>query len=118
MKSGPSRLPQDVGVNPTPPKPLGLTRPISKSAAQNAQLAQDIADAKGAGGRNFRVNQQQVNAAGERVGTNRPDLQYTDASGQRQYVEYDTPASGRGQGHQDRILANDPNGNVVLKIIP
>ena len=81
-------------------------------------MQRDIADAQAAGGRDFRVNQQQVNANGERVGTNRPDLQYTDANGRRQYVEYDTPSSGRGPGHEQRIRSNDPNGDVTLKIVP
>ena len=71
-----------------------------------------------AGGKDFRVNQQQVDADGNRVGINRPDLQYTDANGQRNYVEYDTPSSNRGPGHADRIQANDPYGNVDPRIVP
>ena len=78
----------------------------------------DIAKAQAAGGKDFRVNQQQVNAKGERVGTNRPDLQYTDAAGQRQYIEYDTPSSGHGPGHQTRIQANDAGAPVDLQIVP
>lgn len=68
-----------------------------------------------AGANDFRVNQQQVNAAGQRVGINKPDLQYTRADGVRIYVEYDNvtpstfPNTPRGPGHADRILANDPN---------
>jgi hypothetical protein len=77
-----------------------------------------MADALAAGGKDFRVNQQQVNAAGDRVGINRPDLQYTDASGQRVYTEYDTQSSGRGPAHETRIKANDPNSRVIPKIIP
>ena len=113
----PSRLPQDVDVNPAAPSPLPLNRPISRSATQNAALQRDIAAAKAAGGRDFRVNQQQVNAAGQRVGLNRPDLQYTDANGRRIYVEYDTTSSTRGPIHETRILANDPNGTVILKVV-
>jgi hypothetical protein len=75
-----------------------------------ADIQQAIAD----GGTDFRVNQQQVNAEGVRVGVNRPDLQYTDANGQRVYVEYDTDTSTRGAEHETRILANDPNGTVIL----
>ena len=114
----PTRLPQDVAVNPNPPPALPLNRPVGLSATQNAQVQADIAAARAEGATDFRVNQQQVNAAGERVGVNRPDLQYTDANGQRVYVEYDTPESGRGPAHETRLNANDPDGDVILKIVP
>lgn len=113
-----TRLPQDVAVDPNPPQALPLNRPVGLSPTQNAQVQADIAAARAQGATDFRVNQQQVNAAGQRVGTNRPDLQYTDANGRRVYVEYDTPASTRGPAHQQRILSNDPNGDVILKTVP
>lgn len=37
----------------------------------------------------IRVNQQQVNAARERVGINRPDVQGTTPGGERHYFEFD-----------------------------
>jgi hypothetical protein len=55
------------------------------------------------------VNQQQVNAAGQRVGINRPDLQYT-LNGDRYYTEYEGLANPRGAAHELRILSNDPLG--------
>jgi len=55
---------------------------------------------------------------GDRVGINRPDLQYTLPNGMRVYIEYDTATSGRGIPHANRILANDPQGIVILKTIP
>jgi hypothetical protein len=110
-----TRLPQDINVNPTAPGALPRNRPIGASPTQNAAMQADIAAAEAQGARDFRVNQQQVNGAGQRVGVNRPDLQYTDANGSRVYVEYDTSTSTRGPGHRDRILANDPNGRVILK---
>ncbi|MGB9180916.1 MAG: hypothetical protein WCB68_16915, partial [Pyrinomonadaceae bacterium] len=113
-----TRLPQDVAVNPTPPRALPLNRPVGLSATQNTQVQADIAAAQAQGATDFRVNQQQVNAAGQRVGTNRPDLQYTDANGRRVYIEYDRPTSARGPQHQQRILSNDSQGNVILKIVP
>jgi RHS repeat-associated protein len=109
------RLPQDIAVNPRPPPAKPLTRPIGKDLAQYRELQADIRAARAAGGRDFRVNQQQVNAQGVRVGRNRPDLQYTDANGVRQYVEYDLPPGSRAAGHRARLLANDPAGNVTLK---
>jgi hypothetical protein len=58
-----------------------------------------------------------VDPQGPRVGTNRPDLQYT-LKGKRVYVEYDAPASNRGLLHKARITANDPtNGTVILHTV-
>jgi hypothetical protein len=95
-----ARLPQDVAVNPTAPSAKALNRPVGLSPTQNAEVQADIALARAEGATEFRVNQQQVDAAGNRVGTNRPDLQYTDANGQRVYVEYDRTSSTRGPGHE------------------
>jgi RHS repeat-associated protein len=114
---GLARLPQDARAKPKPPKPLPTARPVSKSATQNRQCQADIA-AAGAGATDIRVNQQQVDASGNRVGINRPDLQYTDATGQRHYIEYDSPSSGRGPGHQQRIMDNDAVAHVSLKVVP
>ncbi|WNG27101.1 hypothetical protein F0U62_26120 [Cystobacter fuscus] len=70
------------------------------------------------GATNIRVNQQQLTARNaQRVGVNRPDLQF-DYSGRRYHVEYDTPASGRGAGHQSRTTSNDPNAEIILLIVP
>jgi uncharacterized Zn-binding protein involved in type VI secretion len=112
------RLPQDVAVNPKPPPALSTKRPVGRSPTQNAQVQRDIADIRAAGGRDIRVNQQQVNARGERVGINRPDLQYTDVNGRRVNIEYDVPSSARGPMHETRILANDPSAIVILKKVP
>ena len=117
VPAGP-RLRQDVTVKPKVPAPLKTGRPISPSPRQNAQLQRDIEYLKELGARNIRVNQQQVKFRnGQRVGTNRPDLQF-DYNGRRYYVEYDSPASGRGPGHQSRLTANDPEAEVILIIIP
>jgi hypothetical protein len=104
------RLRQDVNVNPKAPRALPTDRKIGQSDTQNAKLQEDIAELEREGAQDIRVNQQQVNADGKRVGTNRPDLQYTDAAGVRRYVEYETKGSDRGDGHVERILANDPAG--------
>ncbi len=64
------------------------------------------------------MNQQQVTLENsQRVGVNRPDLQF-DYNGRRYHVEYDTPTSGRGSGHQSRITSNDPNVEIILLIVP
>jgi hypothetical protein len=58
-----------------------------------------------------------VNAAGERVGISRPDLQYT-LDGRRYYYEYEGAGNPRGAAHEARIRANDPTGAFRLRIVP
>jgi hypothetical protein len=112
------RLHQDVTVKPKVPDLRKTDRPISPSPRQNAQLQRDIEYLNEFGARNIRVNQQQLTFRnGQRVGINRPDLQF-DYNGRRYSVEYDSPTSGRGPGHQSRLTANDPGADVILIIIP
>jgi hypothetical protein len=67
---------------------------------------------------NIRVNQHQLTyREGQRAGINRPDLQF-DYNGRRYHVEYDSPTSGRGTGHQRRITANDPDAEIILLNVP
>lgn len=113
-----SRLPQDAAVNPKVPKRLPQDRPIGASQSQNAQLQVDVTYLKDNGAGNIRVNQQQAtHHEGQRVGINRPDLQF-DYMGRRYHVEYETPTSGRGPGHQQRSTSNDPDAEVIILIVP
>jgi len=112
-----TRLPQDAAVNPRAPQPRPLNRPIGSSPGQAAELNADIRAAHAEGATDIRVNQQQLDAAGNRVGIDRPDLQYTKPDGTRVHIEYDRPSSGRGIPHADRILANDPEAVVETKTI-
>ncbi len=117
VPAGP-RLGQDVTVKPKVPDLRKTTRPISPSPRQNAQLQADIEFLEKLGARNIRVNQQQLTLKnGQRTGINRPDLQF-DYIDRRYHVEYDSPASGRGPGHQARLTANDPDAEIILIIIP
>jgi hypothetical protein len=112
------RLPQDVAVSARVPKERATTRPISPSPDQNAQMQVDIQYLESKGAENIRVNQQQLTVENlQRVGLNRPDLQF-DYKGRRYHVEYDTPASGRGPAHQSRATSNDPNAEIILLIVP
>nr|WP_246220888.1 DNRLRE domain-containing protein [Phytoactinopolyspora mesophila] len=113
--SGGSRLARDVAVSSTAPRALPLNRSIGR-ASHNRAIQSDIA-ALPRGATDIRVNQQQVNALGQRVGINRPDLQYT-LNGRRHYIEYEGLANPRGAAHRSRILANDPIANFVLRIVP
>ncbi len=114
--SNSSRLPQDVAVNSKPPAANGGNGKVGPSATQNAAMQEDVAAAKAAGHTDIRTNQQQVDASGERVGVNRPDLQSTDANGVRHYTEYDR-SSTSAAAHAQRTQANDPNGVTHTKII-
>ncbi|MDZ8171635.1 hypothetical protein [Microbacterium xanthum] len=109
-----TRAAQDIAVNPAAPRALGLDRSIGR-ASHNQALQADIA-ALPRGVTDIRVNQQQVNALGQRVGINRPARQYT-LNGQRYYVEYEGLANPRGALHEARIFANDPNANFSLRIV-
>ncbi|HEV3038443.1 MAG TPA: RHS repeat-associated core domain-containing protein [Candidatus Angelobacter sp.] len=112
-----SQLPQDKNVNPKPPAANDGKGTVGPNANQNAQAQVDAAAARANGSTDIRINQQQVNANGERVGINRPDLQHTDSNGVRQNVEYETGTNGRGDAHTERIQTNDPNAKTTVKII-
>jgi hypothetical protein len=113
------RHPNDIARqnnNPAPPSANAGSGRIGTNPNQAAELQRDLAQIRAEGARDIRVNQEQVNAQGTRVGQNRPDLQYTDSDGTRHYIEYDqNPASG--VDHAQRIRANDPTGVVTLKTI-
>jgi RHS repeat-associated protein len=105
------RLPQDVAIdNKITPGNLGtIGRTASQNADQNAVIQAHIVDLINEGAEDIRMNQQQVNAAGARVGINRPDLQYT-LNGVRYYEEYETSGMDAALDHMPRIVANDSTG--------
>jgi len=115
--AGGSRFPRDIGVNPRPPEPLDNGRPISNSFTQNQAAQARIEQLEQLGARDIRVNQQMVNAQGQRVGVNRPDIQYT-WNGQRYYEEYETQSIADALAHEARILANDPEGIFIPRWVP
>jgi hypothetical protein len=112
-----ARLPQDINVNPRAPAANNGSGTVGPSVTQNAAADADAAAARAAGHTDIRKNQQQVNAQGQRVGVNRPDLQSTDANGVRHYTEYDRSAQSAAN-HHARTAANDPNGVTHTKIGP
>jgi RHS repeat-associated protein len=117
--TSPKRVKQDIdlGVNKKAPPALATQgRTIGKSKNQNKAVQDRVTELKKAGATDIRIDQQQIDANGNHVGVNRPDLQYT-LNGKRNYVEWDTPSSGRGAGHADRIKANDPSAGKVELII-
>jgi hypothetical protein len=111
------RVKQDIDVDPDPPPNNDGNSTIGTTPNQDLQLKVDIAAARNAGAADIRVNQEQVNAGGKRIGINKPDLQYTIGK-QRYYVEYEQPGNPRGMDHVKRILANDPTAKITVKLIP
>lgn len=57
-----------------------------------------------------------MDANGNKVGTNRPDLQWTDSDGKRYYWEIDRSKSSSIK-HGETIQRNDPSGIVHLEIL-
>ena len=114
------RAPQDIGRSPNPPPANDGAGTIGTNADRGASLARDLRIARFLRATDIRVNQEQVNAQGVRVGRNRPDLQFSLFFGRlRIYIEYDpaNPVGNRGPGHRSRIFANDPSGIVILKAL-
>jgi hypothetical protein len=105
------RLPQDVAIDDkiTPGNLGTIGRTASQNADQNAVIQAHIVDLINEGAEDIRMNQQQVNAEGARVGINRPDLQYT-LNGVRYYEEYETSGMDAALDHMPRIMANDSAG--------
>lgn len=87
--------------------------PVSRGQARAIKQALIVRNP----GFQYKINQQQVNAAGQRVGINRPDLQYT-VDGRRYYIEYEGVGAPRGPSHATRITANDPNAIVIVREVP
>jgi hypothetical protein len=113
----PPRLPEDVNVSPTPPQ-AKLTGDVGGGPAIRGMLQEDIRLAIAMGATDIRVGQHQVNAQGIRVGTNKPDLQFTMRDGKRVYIEYDhanPPSGDRGFEHYWRTRSNDPSGHQILR---
>lgn len=110
-----ARLSQDAAVRGKPaPAPLSPGRPISKDGVQNKLKDEMVRRLQSEGYTDIRVNQQQVDTDGMRVGINRPDIQATAPDGTRHTWEYDTESSDRGPAHRSRILSNDDDAEVCL----
>jgi RHS repeat-associated protein len=120
----PARTTRDLRVNPAAPVNRGIKRVKVGRRSHNQRAQAHIREARQAGATDIRANQQQVAAAvngapvGQRVGINRPDVQYTNAAGRRVYVEIDAPPASRAVDHALRLLANDPAGIVYLWTLP
>lgn len=109
------RLASDAEVREAPaPSVLSTQRPISTSDSQNERKDEIVSELRSQGYTDIRVNQQQVDAAGQLVGINRPDIQATAQDGTRHYFVLDTESVDQGPRHMVRILSNDDTGEVQL----
>jgi hypothetical protein len=113
----PEPLERDLAVSRDAPDVLGLTGRSIGRPSHDAFIQAEIVRLRNRGATEFRLNQQQVTLAGERVGINRPDLQYTFGE-RRYYLEVEGVPSIRGAVHERRILANDPSGIYREVMIP
>jgi hypothetical protein len=84
------------------------------------QLTQDALRRSGARIIRRRMNQEQI-LEGLKVGENRPDLaleiEARTKDGHRIFIEYDRARGARPLAHARRILSNDPDAIVILKIV-
>jgi RHS repeat-associated protein len=112
------RSPNDIDVSPNAPKANnGVNGYIGTSLKQIADLQYWLRVIKNMGATDIRVGQNQVNYNGQRVGINLPDLQFS-LNNRRYYVEWDSPSSGRGIPHAQRIASNDPSAYGLLQLGP
>jgi len=115
-----ARDPKDVNLSPVPPRANNGVGYIGNAENPNQRILiqADLADVIESGATDIRMGQWQVNARGMLVGRNQPDLQFTRADGRRVYVEYEWMNNPRGDQHAIRILANDPDGMVIVRLVP
>ena len=115
---------------PTTGRTIGLQR--ARNTRLGGRLMQDLelrADLRlvqdaleGSGARIIRrMNQRQV-YGGHQVDVNRPDLalviiEARALDGRRIFIEYDRAPGSRSRDHAERILSNDPDAIVILKIV-
>jgi RHS repeat-associated protein len=101
---------------PAPPANDGVSRP--HGAPDHDQAIDDRArEVRGQGADDIRKNQTQVDAQGNRVGNNRPDLGYTDTNGVRHNEEWGRN-EGRVEGQGDRARQNDPSCVTTGRCLP
>lgn len=111
------QLPNDRAIKSNAPPVLPLDRSVGGSVTQNAAVQADLQLLRDLEATDFRVNQQQLNGDGCRVGICRPDLQATLPDGRQIIIEYDTSASRRGGPHGVRRNANDGDAIIILRIV-
>jgi len=101
-----------------PPGNGGTTTRPHGSPEHDSAVNREVQKMKDQGYRDVRKNQAQVDARGNKVGSNRPDVQGTNPrTGQREHVEVDRDPN-RGAQHQRDIMKNDSSAVCTLKRCP
>jgi hypothetical protein len=91
--------------------------PTHGGILHNKKIDDKVQEMNDQGYTDIRKNQKQVDAQGNVVGENRPDLQGTHPDGTRHYIEYDNKKTS-SESHGKTIGANDPNGKISLELLP
>lgn len=97
------------------PAPNLGANPPHGGPEHEAAIREKEAEVKALGATNIRINQVQVDINGDRVGDNRPDLQY-DLDGVHHNWEVDRDPA-RSAAHGVRITANDPQATCTLTML-
>ena len=113
------RLDRDKAVDGrVAPKPLSTSRPCAQNPAINAEKNRDVMRLQQQNASQIRVDQRQIQYAGDdnyiQKGWNRPDCQGIFENKPPVHIEYDTRLD-QLMIRRDRILANDPFAEVILK---
>jgi Possible hemagglutinin (DUF637) len=95
------------------PPPTNGDAPQHGGDNHDDEIQKAIDKARADGAANIRKNQVQTDINGNRVGGNRPDLQY-DLGGQHYNVEFDN-VPARGEQHGIVIQRNDPSSVCILR---
>jgi hypothetical protein len=90
--------------------------PQQGSKNHNDALDNRVEELKKSGAKQIRKNQQQVDKDGNKVGKNRPDIQYNDEDGVHHNEEFDYKSSS-SQKHEKTIRKNDPNSVIHTTIL-
>ena len=114
-----ARLDRDKAVDgKTAPLVKPTSRHVAQNQAINAEKNRDVSRLYKQGASQVRVDQRQVQYVGDnnytQKGLNRPDCQGIFENKPPVHIEYDTRLD-QLLIRRDRILANDPTANVILK---
>jgi hypothetical protein len=111
-ESAPSDAPK-ADKPSAPPGNGGTTETPHGSPEHDAKVNEEVQKMQDKNYGDIRKNQAQVDAQGNKVENNRPDVQGTNPeTGQREHVEVDRDPN-RGLQHEQDILRNDPAGKCT-----
>jgi len=114
------RLDRDKAVDGRPaPEPKLTSRPVAQNPHINAEKNRDVLRLRQQGALQVKIDQRQTQYLGDssyvQKGLNRPDTQGIFKNKPAVHIEYDTRIN-QLMIRRDRILANDPDANVILKL--